>query len=522
MPTFNYFHVSLATADKCVSVPGCTVWYYLPEVKEPVTGADGEPRPAKAVSAMAASTADKLTDGEHVGAVERKDPVPKPPPPPPEVFSRSAYLNDPAVVAFFAAEDRSLVGAPTAELLGAHALVIGVSTYRHVRALPPTRDAAKVAELLRDPTRGGYAPDQVVVLEEEQATKQNILRALDDLARRASSSSRVLVYFSGHGGSTRAESYLVPVDGAWASEGELSSLVSSKELNERLGRIAAEQVTVVLDCCRAAGAADAVPRELGDDAVLDSRLLEARLGALARGKGRAVLAASVAAGNAYVLRGAEHGIFTRHLLEGLRGAAHRAGGVIRVLDLYTYTRERVVAEMPAQRPVLKAELEENYAIARCPGAATPPLPAPTDGYQYDAFISYEDAQRRWVRSTLIPHLQRHGLTVATELDFRLGRAWVDEAAHVIQKSRYTVGVITPEYLASPHEKFQAALARTLAAEEERARFVPIMFGARTLPDLGIRFVGALDLTREDDELVAGLDRLAVQLRDAPPSLTGSA
>jgi len=49
-------------------------------------------------------------------------------------------------------------------------------------------------------------------------------------------------------------------------------------------------------------------------------------------------------------------VFTRHLLDGLRGGARGAGGVIRIFDLYHYVHQHVVAEVGAQRPVFKSEL----------------------------------------------------------------------------------------------------------------------------------------------------------------------
>jgi hypothetical protein len=77
-----------------------------------------------------------------------------------------------------------------------------------------------------------------------------------------------------------------------------------------------------------------------------------------------VLAASRADGRAFVKPGQRNGIFTRHLLDGLRGKASPAGGVIQICDPYSYVQERVIAEQPEQRPVFKAELEDNYVIAR--------------------------------------------------------------------------------------------------------------------------------------------------------------
>jgi uncharacterized caspase-like protein len=182
----------------------------------------------------------------------------------------------------------------------------------------------------------------------------------------------VFVYFSGHGGVASHQGietcYLMPVDAAWSAPAALeATAISGAELSRRLRALSADRVTVVLDCCRAAGLAEA--KDIVDSHPLEG-LTRSSLSPLSAGRGRAVLAASRADGLAYVTPGQRNGVFTRHLLDGLRGKASRAGGMIRICDLFHYVQERVIAEQPGQRPVFKAELEENYPIARSPAPAT--------------------------------------------------------------------------------------------------------------------------------------------------------
>jgi uncharacterized ParB-like nuclease family protein len=248
----------------------------------------------------------------------------------------------------------------------AHALVIGISVYQRVRPLPPVQDAQDVAATLADPARCGYAAANIHVLVEEQATRAAILEALDQLAARTRPSSTAFIYFSGHGGAVPRRDldtcYLMPVDGRWGDPAELEeTAISGAELSRRLRALGASRVTVVLDCCRAAGLAE--PKDI-EVAPPFGDLTRSSLPPLA--PGRAVLAASRANGFAYVTPGQRNGVFTRHLLDGLRGKASAAGGVIRIFDLFHYVQERVAAEQPGQRPVFKAELEENYPIARAP------------------------------------------------------------------------------------------------------------------------------------------------------------
>jgi hypothetical protein len=400
----------------------------------------------------------------------------------------------------------------------AYALVIGVSAYQRVRPLPAVQDAQDVAEVLTDPARCGYPAANVRVLLEEAATRAAILEALDELAARARPSSTVFVYFSGHGGAAGGgeRCYLMPVDAGWGDAAELeATAISGAVLSARLRALAASRVTVVLDCCRAGGLAE--PKD-----VVEPRLRELSrhaLSPLAAGRGRAVLAASRADGLAYVTPGHRNGVFTRHLLDGLRGGASAAGGVIRICDLFHYVQERVAAEQPAQRPIFKAELEENYPIAKASAAALAPvaIPAPPDGLPYDVFLSYarrDPEVRAWVERVLVPFLEGCGIKICLEhRDFALGRPRIREMERAVTQSRYTLAVLTPSYVEDGFTDFQSLIAQHLSLETREPRLVPVLRRACKL-ELGTRMTSLLDLSRDED-VPAGLQRLALALRERP-------
>src|SRR3954471_5224783 len=136
-------------------------------------------------------------------------------------------------------------------LTNAHAVVIGVSQYRRIRPLPSVADAEGVAGVLRDPAAGGYDPANVALVQESDATRDQILDELDRLARRAGPGATALVYFSGHGGTwPGGDSYLMPIEGDWGSPDRLdTTAISSRLLGDRLAAIRAERLTVILDCC---------------------------------------------------------------------------------------------------------------------------------------------------------------------------------------------------------------------------------------------------------------------------------
>lgn len=399
------------------------------------------------------------------------------------------------------------------------ALVIGISNYQRITKLPPVQDAEDIAAVLRDPNACGYAGDRVELCTEAAATRAGILSALDTLLARAERGASAFIYFSGHGGRVSegplADCYLMPVEASWRSSEDIaSSAISGRELSERLRRIQSQRVTVVLDCCRAAGIAEpkdasAVPESL-------SGLSAEAVASLAKGRGRAVLAASRADGFAYSFAGRRNSLFTQHLLEALRGGALGTGGVIRVCDLFDYVQRHVAAELPEQRPVFKAELEENYPLALFRGGVAPPftLRAASDGFSYDAFISYRrpSPERDWVERVFVPKLEGLGLRLClAHRDFRLGAPRIREMGRAVERSRRTLAVLTPAYLEGAFEEYQALLAQHQGLEQNAARFIPLLREACSLP-LGVRMLEALDVSDPALEQ-ANLARLAQLLRE---------
>jgi hypothetical protein len=408
-------------------------------------------------------------------------------------------------------------------LENAHALIIGIADYDGIRKLPRVADARDLATALADPALCGYPKDNVQLLEDAQATNQAIRAGLERLARSASPDATVFLYFSGHGGriddGPHAGQFLLPVDTIYPSADDLArTAISGAEFTGALAAIKARRLTVVLDCCHAGGIGE--PRDLVPTETVAPGLSDTYLDALKAGSGRAIIAATRAITPAYVREGARYGIFTGHFLDGLQGGAPGAGGVIRIFDLYDYTQRKVVADQPNQHPVFKAELEENYALARYRGGAvsdrgTTAAPPLADGFAHDAYISFckDKLDKTWARRTFLPALKGAGLNVVSEDDFALGAPLINEMERAVVESRYTIGLLTPRSLADNFADLNSVLARHLGLEKSQRRFVGVL-RERCTPRLSIRALYYLDMT-DDDEFDINVARLVTQLRQAP-------
>lgn len=407
-------------------------------------------------------------------------------------------------------------------LANAHALVIGIADYANIRKLPRVQDAQDLEAALIDPELCGYDPKNVTILLDEEATQAKIRTALGALSERCHDDSTVFLYFSGHGGQVEAGAnqgqYLLPVEVVYPGDDDLArTAISGSEFTAALRAVKAKRLTVVLDCCHAGGIGE--PRHVGATHSLAPGLSDGYLNELKSGTGRVIISATRGTDPAYVRAGAKYGVFTGHFLDGLRGGARGDGGVIRILDLYSYVQEKVVADQPNQRPVLKVELEENYPIVRYRGGRLPaaqPVERPSDDFAYDVFLSYrnQDPDKTWVRKTLYPRLKAEGLKVCLDaVDFRLGEPMINEMERAVVQSRYTAAVLTPAYLSSGFTDFEGVIAQHLGLEQSQRRFLGLL-REPCKPRLGIRALYHLDVT-DEAEFELAVPRLVAQLREPP-------
>lgn len=407
--------------------------------------------------------------------------------------------------------------------------MIGISGYRNVPPLPPfvIRDAQEVYEVLRDPGLCGYRHGEFLVDTGTPATRAGILGALQALAARTSRDSTVFIYLSGHAGhlasGNRAEEYVLAIDTvADTMESLAQTAISGDELSRALQAIPARRVAIVLDC-RHAGATS-WPRATGA-ADLRPGLPERYYESLRSGQGRAVLAACRSDEASYPAPDAGTSLFALHLLAGLRGAAPSHDGLIRIFDLFEYLQPRVVedafalegvgATMPAQHPLLRSDLEDDFAVGLYLGGRRGMVFGDVDGFRHHAYVSYVDQGQdaTWVWERLRPRLEGSGLRVAVSGDAWLpGMALVVNIERGITQARRTVVVLSPAYLHDAVAEFEAAIARHIGITQRAARLLPVKIAElddTELP-LGLDALETLDFTdrrradREFDRLLAAL------------------
>ena len=229
------------------------------------------------------------------------------------------------------------------------AVVVGVSDYRAgVQNLQYADDDARAFhEFLLSPRGGRFAPDKVRLLVDAEATSQALKEALFVFLSQAKKEDLVIVYFSGHGASEPGRPDLVYLLTHDADPERLASTAFAMyEISTALRlHIAAERMLILADACHS-GAILSLPTQVAmkspeEENELVYRYFQELSQTL---PGRAVFTASEAREQSQegAQWGGGHGVFTYHLLEGMRGKADRDNnGVVTLGETIEYTRREV-------------------------------------------------------------------------------------------------------------------------------------------------------------------------------------
>ena len=229
-----------------------------------------------------------------------------------------------------------------------HALLIGIGSHQHHQDLdvPITvADAQAVQSVLQNSSYCGYLADNVKLLKNETAVKENVLQALDDLTQ-VQPTDTVFLFYAGHGSiGTDGNYYLLTHDVKVSEHNgrkvKAGTGISEAELLQKLKAIPAKRLFMVFNACHSGHIA---PQTLAaDQAALPEtlnptgRTADALLGT---GEGRILIVASREEQYSFIGEG-DTTIFTQALTNGLKGEAGNNNGMISAFGLYEYLYHEV-------------------------------------------------------------------------------------------------------------------------------------------------------------------------------------
>jgi hypothetical protein len=212
------------------------------------------------------------------------------------------------------------------------------------------------------------------VLTGEQASRANIITALETLASTTNAESTVLVYFSGHGYqlSGAIKSYFLMPHG-YDSKDLSETAISGSEFVGLLKGIPAQKLLVLFDCCHAGGLSD-----LEGFQIAKAPLPPEATKMFANGGGRIMIGSSQPDELSFAAK--PYSVFTYALIKGLCGeGAVKQDGYIRAADLAMYASSFVPSKTnDKQHPVLDIERADNFVLAYYAGGGLQPKGLPKE------------------------------------------------------------------------------------------------------------------------------------------------
>jgi len=236
------------------------------------------------------------------------------------------------------------------------AVIVGVGRYTAMPSLKFTDDDAyRVYSFLKSPEGGALPDDQISVLVDEAATRQNILSTMRQKFLKADANDVVMLYFSGHG----LEGCFLPVD----YDG-FNNKLRHEEIKEIFKESKAKHKLCIADACHS-GSLNFGNGELASKGPAPVSLARYYQAFEDTDGGIALLMSSRAEELSLEDHGLRQGVFTYYVLQGLKGKADANNDyLVTIKELYGYVYAKV-REYTAgvQTPVLTGNYDDGMPVA---------------------------------------------------------------------------------------------------------------------------------------------------------------
>lgn len=226
-----------------------------------------------------------------------------------------------------------------------------------------------INEILSDPTRGGYDPENLRKMVDETPKKDleprrnNIMSQISYLSSIATSNDSLLFYFSGHGIEKNDHSYLLPNDARYNVLDETSLRIEwiKKTMNASNARVK----TIIFDACHSGAI-----KGKSLSGVMTKGFEETIFPAP---EGFVVLSSCKRDEVSWEDNELKHGVFSYYLAEGLKGNADfDRNSIISVSELNKFVFENVsswaLAHSKTQSPNLECRILGDIEICKVPSS----------------------------------------------------------------------------------------------------------------------------------------------------------
>lgn len=221
-----------------------------------------------------------------------------------------------------------------------------------------TNDAYSLADFYKHPSGGSIPSENLILLTNEKATKENILNALNKNFQKAKEKDLIVFYFSGHGlinEKTNNQFYLLPYD--YVSE-NWETAIYYNEIKELFLKSRANRKLWIMDACHS-GAAISKLKNMS----VDSSLAEIKDTKIA------LLTSSNIGEESLEIRSLERGLFSYYLTEGLLNESPRIDNnrdqFIDIYELFSYAQIKTSARaFNIQNPQIAGTFNVNLPLGK--------------------------------------------------------------------------------------------------------------------------------------------------------------
>lgn len=243
-------------------------------------------------------------------------------------------------------------------------VAIGISRYRRpaISLRYAARDAKAVHDFFSSAAGGSIPRERRVLLTDDAATRSAVLDALTNTARRTAPEDLLIVYLALHGlPDAGGDLYLLTHD--TDPNRLIGTGLAQRDVEYGLSKAGAKRIVLLADACHSGAVGLAKPGKRGLVLAETNRLIRQ----LADTRpGTALLTASSASEFSFEGDQWDHGVFTFHLLEGLRGKGDANGDrLVTVRELFDFVyREVSEATGGKQHPEIKGTFDNALPLSQ--------------------------------------------------------------------------------------------------------------------------------------------------------------
>ncbi|HEY9045555.1 MAG TPA: caspase family protein [Ohtaekwangia sp.] len=237
-------------------------------------------------------------------------------------------------------------------------LAVGINEYKNSKlnlnyAKP---DAESFSKIVDEKSANLFKNIELHTLYDNDATRQQILKTMDELSSKISQEDVFIFYYAGHGSMVDDKFYFIPTDNLrlYDQSSLHKDAIEASVLQEKLKQIKALKQLIVMDACQSGGSVELLAtRGAGE---------EKAIAQLSRSAGIHVMASAGSEQFATEFAELGHGLFTYVLIKALQGAADGApkDGKVTIYELKSYIDDQV-PEMTRQ---LKGKPQYPYTFSR--------------------------------------------------------------------------------------------------------------------------------------------------------------